>query len=134
YNPPMFRVAPYLALALALAACDRDPEQPRGDAWQPCNEDKRCDKDGMICQQAWGASDVTVCSPTCSWGSDCAAPPVNDDGQPVSARCDATESSPSGICTIDCTTANDCAAGMLCFFDEVFTPATGRGICAWPPL
>ncbi|PCC73223.1 hypothetical protein SAMN02745121_03050 [Nannocystis exedens] len=129
----MFRVVPHLALALALMACDRDPEQPRGGPWQPCNEGKRCSDDTMICEQAWAASDVTYCAPTCMWGAACEAPPLSEAGIAVAARCTAREDSPVGSCVADCTTEDDCPAGTLCFFDDRYTPSTGQGICAWPP-
>lgn len=131
----MFRAVPVLALVLAVvAACDRDPEQPRGDVWEPCTEDRRCSAEGNLCQQVWGASDVTYCAPTCSWGTPCGAPPPSDDGLTLSARCTATQDSPAGLCVIDCATGDNCPAGMLCFFDETYTLSTDLGICAWPPL
>lgn len=133
-NASMLRPFPLLFLALAgTLACDRDAEQPRGGAWQPCLSDSRCSEEMMLCEQAWGASDVTVCAPTCQWGETCPSPPSSEDGRALTARCNAYESSPAGYCVVDCATATDCPAGMLCFFDDRYTPSTNLGICAWPP-
>jgi hypothetical protein len=35
---------------------------------------------------------------------------------------------------VDCSSDQSCPAGMLCFFDDRYTPETSLGICAWPPV
>lgn len=122
-----------LALALVLVVgptCDSEPEKPRGGAWQPCLENSRCSEDSLSCLQIFGSPESTACLPKCASGDMCAAGPASDNGVPTTTRCDATDTNP-GRCVVDCNTLADCPADMLCLFDEVYTPITARGVCAW---
>lgn len=130
----MLRHASFFTLALVGSmACDREPEQPRGDVWQPCSADYRCSDDLLGCVEIFGSPELSVCVPECMSGDTCAAPPSNENGVPTTARCNATGMN-VGRCVVDCTTADNCPAGMLCFYDDHTTPETGLGVCAWPPL
>lgn len=129
----MLRIVAVVALTfVGPVACERDPEQPRGEAWQPCLEDNRCSNDSLSCLEVFGSVDVTACLPWCSAGDKCVGSPVNENGAPTSSRCSSSDTNP-GRCLVDCSSAADCPAGMLCFFDERYTLSSAVGICAWPP-
>ena len=128
----MLRAVPLFALVVAgTLACDRDPDPPRGGVWQPCTDSGGCSDASLSCLEVFGAVAVTACLPTCVQGDVCASPPAAENGVPTTARCDADIN--AGQCVVDCASAAACPAGMLCFFDEVYTPVTNLGICAWPP-
>ena len=128
----MLRHVSLLALVLAASmACDQDPEQPRGGAWQPCTSDYRCSDATLSCMEV-GSPDVSVCVPECMAGA-CAAGPTTKNGVQTAPRCNATGMN-VGRCVVDCNTSDNCPAGMLCLYDDLQTPETGLGACAWPPV
>lgn len=114
-----------IVLVLSLG-CDGEPERPTGGLWEPCIPiELECESADHSCY-AVGGSDASVCAPGCSLGNACPGAP---GGVPV--RCNADELVPNSFCIVDCLSSSDCPEAMTCLFDQIQSPMTGKGVCAW---